>query len=329
MVSDAVKKEFWGWFRLVNLWLIVFPTKCALFALIFAGPIALIEDAKFSDGFLYLLQVLTGASIPLTDWGGPAGGPPPKEVWGLIIANAMGIMRQLILSLHIGLTAGPMIEGWLDWDVGIWGCCVSGKLLVVRTQFFKKYVIFFLNVAIFCVVFSFAAGGVLAAAESWPYWNGFVMVLGEVTSSATVLPDQGKMGPATSGGRFVGFIVGVVAAAILGIIIAIASVPLLGFDLAYDNTAAVRGNPRLLLNMEQMEKIGVSMGPPQKGTVKSGWKPEEDDDAPKKPAQTKARTEPAGNGNSNGNGNGETELTDIKLDAGKAEAAGGQGMGES
>ena len=138
MVSDAVKKEFWGWFRLVNLWLIVFPTKCALFALIFAGPIALIEDAKFSDGFLYLLQVLTGASIPLTNWALPGAGP--KEVWGLIIANAMGIVKQLILSLHIGLTAGPMIEGWLDWDVGIWGCCVSGKLLVGRTQFFKKYV---------------------------------------------------------------------------------------------------------------------------------------------------------------------------------------------
>ena len=216
MVSNAVKKEFWSSFRLVNLWLIVFPTKCALFAVIFAGPLAAFEGAPFSDAFLYLVQVLTGASIPLTKWGMP-GNPKagPQEVGGIFVSNAMGIVKQLILSLHIGLTAGPMIEGWLDWDVGMWGCCVDGKLLVGRTNggIYKKMAtmpwidggrmpapciafaqgIFFLNVAIFCVVFSFAAGGVLAAAEGWPYWNGFIMVLGETTSSATVCAAVGTV----------------------------------------------------------------------------------------------------------------------------------------
>jgi len=259
--------------RLFSLWLIVFPFKCALFAVIFAGPLALAEETTFAKAFLYLVQVLTGASIPLTPWA------PSGKALGIAIANSMGIIKQLILALHIGLTAGPMIEPVLDWEVGLWRCCVDGKLFVGRTNagIYRKTAISWLNTSLFCVVLSFAAGGILAVAEGWPYWNGVVLVLGEVTSSATVLPNQSKLGPDTTGGIIVGFIVGVLAAAILGIIIAVASVPLLGFDLKFDNTHAVRSKPTMLLTKEQQRRLGIELGASEKGTVKSGWMPDTGD----------------------------------------------------
>ena len=49
-----------------------------------------------------------------------------------------------------------------------------------RAGIYRKTAIFWLNTSLFCVVLSFAAGGILAVAEGWPYWNGVVLVLGEV-----------------------------------------------------------------------------------------------------------------------------------------------------
>ena len=51
------------------------------------------------------------------------------------------------------------------------------------------------------------------------------------------------------------------AASILGIIIAVTSVPLLGFDLDFSDTDSVRWTHLLSLNSEQRQRVGITAKP--------------------------------------------------------------------
>ena len=50
------------------------------------------------------------------------------------------------------------------------------------------------------------------------------------------------------------------AIAVLGLIIAVASVPLLGVDLSYDNSPVVLAAPMLLLSAAQRKRLGIADG---------------------------------------------------------------------
>merc|ERR1712216_1079935 len=100
-------------------------------------------------------------------------------------------------------------------------------------------------------------GGILSACESWPFVDGFVLALGEVTNTQVALPNTPP--PATTAGKAFGLVLGVLSAAILGIFIAVGSVPLLGFDLSFEKSPFVRLVPAVL-NAEQKEEILGSMG---------------------------------------------------------------------
>jgi len=238
--------------KLAFLWLIVFPSKCVLLATVIGGPIAASEDVDFLDGFLYLLQVLTGAAVPLTSWAGPSG------TGGVILSNIVAIARQIILAYHIGISAGPLLEPLLDVDVPPFlRGCMEGKFLVARTagEVSKKFGVFFVLVGMVCTFVAAVLGGLLAAAEGWSYEEGFVMALGAVTSANTVLPSTPAT-LATGGGVFFGLIIGLVASAILGIVIALASVPLLGFDLTWNDTPVARAPG--VLSKEQRERVAAA-----------------------------------------------------------------------
>ena len=111
------------------------------------------------------------------------------------------------------------------------------------------YVLFF---PCMCLFAALVLGGILAAAEDWPFVDGFVLALGEVTNTGVALPNTPP--PDTVGGKIVGLFVGIASAAILGIFIAIGSVPLLGYELAFIESPITR-TTAFLLNSEQKEKL--------------------------------------------------------------------------
>ena len=93
------------------------------------------------------------------------------------------------------------------------------------------------------------------------------MALGEVTNTKVTL--AGTPAPKTSGGKFVGLLLGVLSAAILGLFIAVGSVPLLGFGLTFDRSPLLRGLP-FLLNAEQKEELfGGQKVRPEVGSPRS------------------------------------------------------------
>ena len=82
-------------------------------------------------------------------------------------------------------------------------------------------------------------------------FDGFVTALGIITLGLTVLqPDKF---PIMGWGLFCGFYLGVMEAAMLGL-------PLLGVDLSYEDSLAIRLFPLLLLSVEQHEKLGIKTG---------------------------------------------------------------------
>jgi hypothetical protein len=97
--------------------------------------------------------------------------------------------------------------------------------------------------------------GILAAAESWPFMSGFVLALGELTATRVT---SGPSVPQTTGGTVVGLILGIVAMMFLGVVIAVGSVPLLGFGLTFDKAPLLRKMP-FLLNSEQKKTMLVKV----------------------------------------------------------------------
>merc|ERR1719231_945389 len=110
---------------------------------------------------------------------------------------------------------------------------------------------FWITMPVTFLLFAVILGGLLAVAEDWAFADGFWLVLSEVTNG----PALGPVGaaPATFGGKVVSIIAGVSSSALLGIIIAIVSVPMLGFDLSFADSPVVR--PLHLLNAEQREEL--------------------------------------------------------------------------
>ena len=120
-------------YRGLILWIIYFPIACSLVSAIWAGPIAAIEGASFSDAFHWQLQTYTTAALPLTSWGGPTG------TAGIILCNITAVFHQIILAIFVGLTAGPVIEPLLGIGAGVCGDS-DGSMMVARTfgGFLKK-----------------------------------------------------------------------------------------------------------------------------------------------------------------------------------------------
>ena len=244
----------WG-YRLMVLWMIYYPLVCVIFSAIFAVPIDFGDSASYKDAFLYEMSLFTGAVLPLTSY------TPSGTVGQIVITNILAVLHQIILSIFIGLSAGPMIETLLDVGAGpLTKIDPTGTLLVPRTKlgFFLKIFTFYMIILIISVIWAIYWGGFLALAEKWPFTDGFVTALGVITSGAFAMNPANA--PVTGWGIFCGFYLGVMGAAMLGITIAIASVPLLGMDLSYDNSPAVRVFPLLILSAEQRERLGIGQG---------------------------------------------------------------------
>lgn len=235
------------------LWLVYFPIACCLASLLWAGPISASENARFSDAFYWQLQTFTTSALPLTSWGGPTG------TGGIILSNITAVFHQIILAIFVGLTAGPVIEPLLSIGTGVCGD-PDGSIMVARTfsGFVKKIFLLYVFIALLALLCSILLGGLLSAAEDWKFEDGFVQTLGAITSSLTVLPDTPVA--QTTGGIIVGFYAGILSAAFLGLIIAIASVPLIGVDLSYDNSPVVLAAPMLLLSRAQRKRLGIADG---------------------------------------------------------------------
>eukprot|EP00976_Prorocentrum_cordatum_P072717 1180821-Prorocentrum_minimum.AAC.1 len=242
-------------YRLNVLWLLYYPLVAAMFSLVWAGPIALVEGVAFKKAFYYELMLFTGSVFPLTNWA-----PSTTNAGSVAIINLLAVAHQVILAVFIGISAGPMIEGLLDVGGGphLTKVDPKGTLLVPRTKqgFFLKLAFYYLIICAAAVAWAVYWGGLLALAEGWPFADGFVTALGVMTSGLTVL-EPGKS-PETGWGIFIGFYIGVMGAAVLGLVIAVASVPLLGMDLSYDDSPVVRIFPRLLLSREQRAKLGLA-----------------------------------------------------------------------
>jgi len=103
-----------------------------------------------------------------------------------------------------------------------------------------------------CIVFAAVAGGILAVAEGWAWVDGFVMVLGEAT--LTGITNPGTPPPKVAGGKIVAVFIAVIAQGIMGMTIALGSVPLLGFDLSFDKSP-LKHVALWVFNSEQKGKL--------------------------------------------------------------------------
>lgn len=81
--------------------------------------------------------------------------------------------------------------------------------------------------------------------------SGFVLALGELTATGVT---SGPSVPQTTGRAVVGLVLGIVAMMFLGVVIAVGSVPLLGFGLTFDKAPLLKKMP-FLLNSEQKKSM--------------------------------------------------------------------------
>ena len=94
--------------RLFVLWLLSYPSFCALLSLLLSGYLAALEGVAFWDAFLWLLTFTSKSLVPLTPWTGPTGSV------GWYLTNLLGIMAVFVQAAHIGLAAGPVMEPLLE-----------------------------------------------------------------------------------------------------------------------------------------------------------------------------------------------------------------------
>jgi len=228
--------------KLFLLWLIGYPLVSALVSVILAGPVAAAEGGTFSDAFLFLLMVMTLTGIPLTPWA-------PQGTGGIIITLLLSMLCILVVCVFIGLSAGPLLDPLVD----ALGLTPASNAKALR----KHLLVYFCGWPTLCIVFSAVLGGILAAAEDWPFVDGFVLALGECTLTGVTLPSTPP--PTTASGKVFGLILGVFSQALLGIFIAVGSVPLLGFGLTFDGSPVLPWVP-FLLNSEQKEALLSSRG---------------------------------------------------------------------
>lgn len=95
-------------FKIACLWLIGYPSISALMSLVLAGPIAAAEQTQFSTAFLFALTVMTLTGIPLTPFA-PAG------AGGIAITIVLGVLQMALTTVCVGITAGPMIDPFVDY----------------------------------------------------------------------------------------------------------------------------------------------------------------------------------------------------------------------
>merc|ERR1711924_580368 len=118
----------------------------------------------------FCIMEITATTTPLTAWAGPAG--EGGKILGLLTA----LMQVTILSIFIGLTAGPLLDPFLE-----------PLRLVPRTTkgFWAKLMLFFwVTMPVTFLMFAFVLGGIYAAVEAESFADGFWLVLSEVTNGA-------------------------------------------------------------------------------------------------------------------------------------------------
>jgi hypothetical protein len=204
-------------------------------SLILALPIAQAEGCSFEDAFWFSLMGMTLTDVPLTNFA-PAG------AGGLVIALIAGVLQVTLFIFCVGLTAGPMIDPWVDF-FGI------ADVKTAHRKFLPFCLIIYPAAAI---LFAALLGVPLSLSEGWPIADGFVLVLGELTATPLA---WGSTVPATYAGKVLGLVAGVVAMAFLGLTIAVGSVPLLGFGLTFNESKVVKMLGPLVLNGEQRAEI--------------------------------------------------------------------------
>ena len=155
--------------KIILLWLVAYPLKSAVVSLILALPIAQAEDCSFEDAFWFSLMGMTLTDVPLTNFA-PAG------AGGLVIALIAGVLQVTLFIFCVGLTAGPMIDPWVDF-FGI------ADVKTAHRKFFPFCLIIYPAAAI---LFAALLGVPLSLSEGWPIADGFVLVLGELTATAYV-----------------------------------------------------------------------------------------------------------------------------------------------
>lgn len=220
------------------LWYVIFPLFCILFSIVLGGLMAAAEGIAYGDAFLFCLMELTATTTPLTMWAGPSGES------GSLVILIVALVQLVLFSLALGMTAGPLLDPFLE-----------PFMLVPRTgkAFFKKLALFFfVTLPVMFVSVAVVLGGIYAAAEGWPYSDGFWLILGEVTNS----PPLGPVGaaPTSPGGKLMALVAGLTSSVIFGLLIAVIGAPLMGFDLSFADSPVVGAFPYLLLNAEQREE---------------------------------------------------------------------------
>jgi len=238
--------------RLLCLWVIFYPLASFFVCISLAGPIAAAEGDAFEEAFLYVMAVMTHTAIPLTSFA-PTGGI------GITIAVIVGVFQNALFMICIGLTAGPMVEPFLDFWINEGDKHIKGT----HYKFLGFAFVFYPLASFFLAIF---LGGILAAAEEWEYKQGLVMAIGELTAAPVSLPDS--VPPGTVLGKIIGLLIGVVSTGFLGLMIAIGSVPLLGYSLTFTESpiayASHHDSPIFraiawtVLNKEQIEVIKVN-----------------------------------------------------------------------
>jgi hypothetical protein len=233
-VSMGVKLE--AILKIACLWLVAYPMCSALVSVVVAGPIAAIEGTAFDTAWLFSLTVMTLTGIPVTTWA-------PVGTGGIVITIVVGVLQMGLTIVFVGITAGPMIDPFVDYF----------GLGDTRTVMKKLAIFCLVAYPLAAILCALVLGGILAAAEGWPFSSGFVLALGELTATGVT---SGPSVPQTNGGAAVGLLVGTLAMMFLGVIIAVGSVPLLGFGLTFDQAPLFKKLP-FLLNSEQKKSMLV------------------------------------------------------------------------
>ena len=170
--------------KLVLLWVVAYPVVGALAALVFAGPVAAAEDtANFGDAYLFLLMLMTLTDIPLTAWA-------PIGTTGIDYRHYPADVDHSdphFVCVFVGVSAGPLLDPFLD----ALGLVPRAAGPAVR----KHFLVYVLGYPVVCLLFGLVFGGILAASESWPFEDGFVMALGEVTNTKVTLLVGRHAGP--------------------------------------------------------------------------------------------------------------------------------------
>ena len=160
-------------FGVLLLFLIVFPIFPLAISTVFGGLLALVENATFLDGFLYVASNLLAMSEPLTDFNPNNAIGVIIDVYVSIIALlTFGIILNIVNLFQVPLAINRLIEAYVT----------RNKILV---PMFALVLVIPVCVAVNAVVF----GSILGAIEGWDIHDGILYVFSNLLGLGTPLTD--------------------------------------------------------------------------------------------------------------------------------------------